>query len=135
MEPERLMNEDSKNEQINTDHSVVDTEGTQEVEAQEELEPPTTELEESGTNASPSVEQHLPEDAETDVEENPERVVEESGEEVIPSKISEEEQTLVVEEKPVADEVATTDEAPSSDETSDTATDTGMSDAMTLESL
>jgi small subunit ribosomal protein S1 len=149
MQPDTLMNEDSKSEQATTGQSNSEMENRNGVTIQEEVEAPATNSEESSTTDEPKpAEQQLPEDVEpTEVD----------GEESTPSELSEEEQADPVEEEASesdtddepsevdtddesseaetseAEPVSEADSVPSADETTDT--DIEISDVMTQESL
>jgi small subunit ribosomal protein S1 len=126
MQPDTLMNEDSKSEQATTGQSNSEMENRNGVTIQEEVEAPATNSEESSTTDEPKpAEQQLPEDVEpTEVD----------GEESTPSELSEEEQADPVEEE--ASESDTDDEpseVDTDDESSEVDTDDESSEAETSE--
>ena len=135
MQPDTLMNEDSKSEQATTGQSNSEMENRNGVTIQEEVEAPATNSEESSTTDEPKpAEQQLPEDVEpTEVD----------GEESTPSELSEEEQADPVEEETSESDTddepseVDTDDEPSEvdtdDESSEVDTDDESSEAETSE--
>jgi small subunit ribosomal protein S1 len=117
MQPDTLMNEDSKSEQATTGQSNSEMENRNGVTIQEEVEAPATNSEESSTTDEPKpAEQQLPEDVEpTEVD----------GEESTPSELSEEEQADPVEEEASESD---TDDEPSEVDTDDESSEVDTDD-------
>ena len=120
MQPDTLMNEDSKSEQATTGQSNSEMENRNGVTIQEEVEAPATNSEESSTTDEPKpAEQQLPEDVEpTEVD----------GEESTPSELSEEEQADPVEEEASESD---TDDEPSEVDTDDESSEVDTDDEST----